>query len=308
MSDLLFIGNPEAGKGRTLRAWPHLAETLTAAGISYEIRWSDRKDHARELACQAMSENPGLIVGIGGDGTAHQVVNGMVDSGIHDGKTAFTMFPLGTGNDWARYWKIPHEANDWVDMIKRRKVHDHDLGLIVYKDDQGREKQQVFHNVAGAAYDAYVVDFIEGRKKKMSAGGLQYLWFIFRCLFSYRLQSSRISWPGGQETDRFYTINIGICPYSGGGLHLVPHAHPQSGMLALTAVRPVSKLQVFLLSHLFYSGKIIRHPKVIHFATESLLLEAGPGEVIKIEAEGELLGNFPARLSVIKKGLKICAP
>lgn len=308
MNDLLFIGNPEAGKGRTLRAWPHLSETLKAAGISHEIRWSDRKDHARELACQAMSEGPGLIVGFGGDGTTHQVVNGMVDSGIHNGNTAFTTFPVGTGNDWARYWKIPHKGHDWVEMVKRRNIHDHDLGLIVYTDDQGQEQQQVFNNVAGAAYDAYVVDYIESRKKKMSAGGLQYLWFIFRCLFSYRLQSSRISWPGGRETDRFYTINIGLCPYSGGGLHLVPHAHPQSGVLAVTAVRPVSKLQVFLLSPLFYSGKIIRHHRVIHFSTESLVLEAGSGEIIKIEAEGELLGNFPARISVIKKGLKICAP
>ncbi|HNT22037.1 MAG TPA: diacylglycerol kinase family lipid kinase [Saprospiraceae bacterium] len=307
MGPLVFIGNPEAGKGRTLRAWPRLAEILKSAGIPHEIRWSARKDHARELACQAMKEQPGLIVGFGGDGTAHQVVNGMVDSGIQN-KTAFTMFPVGTGNDWARYWKIPFKIHEWVEMIKQGNTHEHDLGLIVYTDEQGQEKKQVFNNVAGAAYDAYVVDFIENRKKKMSAGGIQYLWFIFRCLFSYRLQNSRISWPGGREADRFYTINIGICPYSGGGLHLVPHAHPQSGALAVTAVRPVSKLQVFLLSPLFYSGKIIRHPRVLHFNTESLILEAGPGEIIKIEAEGELLGNFPARISVIKKGLKICAP
>jgi len=309
MPSLIIIGNPAAGKGKTLKQWPVIEAALKMKGWPFDIRWTQAKGQARSLASQALSENPDMIVSFGGDGTAHEVINGMMDQKSNRDNVLFTVFPIGTGNDWARYWKIPNDLDSWVTMIERAKAYDHDLGQIEFTDPQGRPQIQVFNNVAGAAYDAYVADYIESKKKKMSAGGLQYLWFIFRCLFSYKLQPSRLTWPGGREEDRFYTINIGICPYSGGGLHLVPHANPHQGLLAVTAVRPLPKWKVILLTPLFYNGKLIRHPKVLHFSTEELVLEPGdPIDNVKFEAEGEYLGNLPVRLTVLKKAIKICAP
>lgn len=309
MPSLIIIGNPAAGRGKSLTRWPKLEAALKEKGWTFDVRWTNAKGHARILACQAVTEKPDLIVSLGGDGTAHEVINGMMDNKLNLGRTMFTAYPIGTGNDWARYWKIPNNLERWIRMVDRAKGYDHDLGQIELLDQPQGGSLHVFNNVAGAAYDAYVADFIESKQKKMSAGGLQYLWFIFRCLFAYKLQPSRMTWPGGQEADRFYTINIGICPYSGGGLHLVPHAHPTQSLLAVTAVRPLPKWKVLLLTPLFYNGRLIHHSRVLHFKTEELLLEPGdPVDKVKIEAEGEYLGNLPARLTVLKKAIKICAP
>lgn len=309
MLSLIIIGNPTAGRGKTIKHWPKLENALRYKGWTYDIRWTAAKGEARALARQAVSENPDIIVSFGGDGTAHEVINGIKDYNQTGSKTVFTVYPIGTGNDWARYWKIPNELSSWINMVERFNVYDHDLGRIELLDPKGKPAVHVFNNVAGAAYDAYVADFIESRQKKMKWGGLQYLWFIFRCLFSYKLQPSRLTWPGGKAEDHFYTINIGMCPYSGGGLHLVPHAKPDQGLMAVTAVRPIPRWRVILLTPLFYSGTLLRHPKVLHFKTSDLLLEPGsPDDNVKLEAEGEYLGNLPARLTVLIKALKICAP
>lgn len=309
MPFLIFIANPSAGKGKTLKLWPKLEAALKNKGWKFEILWTTVKGQGRLLAAQAMTHQPDIIVSLGGDGTAHEVINGIMDHKATMGNIHFTAYPIGTGNDWAKYWKIPHQPEAWIKMIEQAKSYEHDLGQIELLGPQNQPAFHVFNNVAGAAYDAYVADYIESKQKKMSGGGIQYLWFIFRCLFSYRLQPSRLTWPGGKEEDRFYTINIGICPYSGGGLHLVPHAHPGQGLLAVTAVRPIPKWKVIQLTPLFYSGTILRHPRVLHFKTEELLME--PGDVmdnVKIEAEGEYLGNLPAHLTVLKKAIKIYAP
>ena len=309
MPYLIIIGNPAAGRGKTIRFWPKREAALRNKGWTFDIRWTREKGDARIIAAQAVSENPDLIVSYGGDGTAHEVINDIMDNKQVAPKVVFTVYPIGTGNDWARYWKIPKNLTSWMDMVDQGKIYDHDLGQIELLNPQGRPHLHVFNNVAGAAYDAYVADYIESKKKKMTWGGFQYLWFIFRCLFSYQLQPSRLTWPGGKEADHFYTINIGICPFSGGGLHLVPHANPTQGMLAVTAVRPIPRWKVILLTPLFYSGTILRHPKVLHFKTPDLLMEPGsPEENVKLEAEGEYLGNLPARLTVLLKALKICAP
>lgn len=139
-------------------------------------------------------------------------------------------------------------------------------------------------------------------------GGMQYLYFIFRCLFGYSLQESMIHIKGKKLKDKFYTINVGICPYSGGGLQIVPQADPTDGLLAFTAVRPVNKFQVIWLSRHFYSGKLLKSEHIIHDSVTHLEVTPGMNEKIKLEADGEYLGNLPASFSVLPKALKICAP
>jgi diacylglycerol kinase (ATP) len=307
--NLIFIGNPQAGKGKAIAIWTDLEKSLKKKNYLYSIYWAASKDQLEDLVKQAITLKPDFIISLGGDGSAHYVIQYFYKVRLLSPETLFTLFPIGTGNDWSRYWKIPHQIDPWIQMITSHKSYNHDLGQVEFTGDDGFQKTAYFNNVAGMAYDAYIADYIESKKKKMKVGGIQYLYFIFRCLFGYRLQASRIIWPGGDEKDKFYTINIGICPYSGGGIQIVPHAVPDDGLLAVTAVKPLNKLQVLLISWHFYSGKLHKHRKAIAFQTKEILVEPqDEQEIIKLEAEGEYLGKLPARFTVIPWAFKICAP
>lgn len=309
LPSLFFVANRSASHGQAESYWNGLEQSLKRKEWPYAIAWTTSKNDTPGIVRNAMEQKPDIIISFGGDGTAHTMIQSVYTFRSLSPNTLFTVFPVGTGNDWVRYWKIPHKIEPWLDMIKVHRAYDHDLGQVEYTSDAGNLKTEYFNNVAGMAYDAYVADYIESKKKKMSVGGIQYLYFIFRCLFGYKLQASQLQWNGGDSKDKFYTINVGICPYSGGGIQIVPHAVPDDGLLAVTAVRPLNKFQVLLMSRHFYSGKLNKHKKAISFQTEELYVRpVETNEIIKLEAEGEYLGRLPARFNIIKRALKICAP
>ncbi|MEP7323786.1 MAG: diacylglycerol kinase family protein [Saprospiraceae bacterium] len=307
--NLIFIGNPQAGKSKAIGIWVDLEKALKKINCICSMTWASSKDELEDLVKRSLSLKPDIIISLGGDGSAHHIMQYFYKYRKLSPDTLFTLFPIGTGNDWARYWKIPHKVEPWLHMINAFKSYSHDLGQVEYTGEDGLQKTAYFNNVAGMAYDAYIADYIESKKKKMKVGGIQYLYFIFRCLFGYQLQASRLIWQGGDVKDKFYTINVGICPYSGGGIQIVPHAIPDDGLLAVTAIRPLNKIQVLLISRHFYSGKLDKHKKALAFQTSEILVEPqDEKEIIKLEAEGEYLGKLPARFTIIKHAFKICAP
>lgn len=308
MLKLFIIANPTSCNGKARKIWPALELALKQRNWNYTFRWTEYQGHSRKLIDDALSSNIDMIVAMGGDGTVHEIIDEYYKK-FSNIKIPITALPLGTGNDWARYWNIPRDISQWIEMIARGKLYDHDLGRVEYFNLYGNKEYSVFNNVAGMAYDAFVANYVESKKKKSKVNAIVYLFYIFRCLFMYRLQKSKITSETRLLEDKFYTINVGLCPFSGGGLQIVPHARPNIGSLAVTIVKPLTKIGVLLFSKEFYSGKMHLHKKSISFHTELLTVSpSDQNETILLEAEGEMLGKLPATFTIIKKAIKICAP
>ncbi|MBK7871661.1 MAG: hypothetical protein IPJ74_13780 [Saprospiraceae bacterium] len=160
-------------------------------------------------------------------------------------------------------------------------------------------------NVAGMAYDAFVARFAE-RYKKWVAHKILYLLMVIRCLFLYRLPKAKVIFDEQSDEDFYYTINVGIARYSGGGMQLVPHADPTDGLLALMLARRLTKLGVLLNTYRFYNGTLHRHPKIDIFQTKHIKVTSD--EFIGLEADGEWLGTTPVKFSVLPQALKILIP
>ena len=173
--------------------------------------------------------------------------------------------------------------------------------------ENGDIEERYFVNVAGLAYDAFIA------KKKGEAAPkflttLYYLWQVVACLSQYKLRKATIQFGNNVVTNRFYTINIGICRYSGGGMQFVPHADPQSGKLALTIAGTVSKIAVLLhVPHIFL-GKLHRHPEVNIYKTEEIAIEAAEEEPTLVEADGEFLGETPVKCKIVKGAFRVLVP
>jgi diacylglycerol kinase family enzyme len=110
---------------------------------------------------------------------------------------------------------------------------------------------------------------------------------------------------GRKVEDEFYTINVGLCRYSGGGMQLVPHAIPDDGLLALTFARKLPKLEVLLQSGRFYKGTLLEHPRIEGYQTDHVRVEAADDEPCLVEADGEFLGQTPVEFSIIPAALKL---
>ena len=304
-----FVVNPVAGNRKGQHAWPLMTEKLQAAGLTFDYRLTERPGHATEIVREAIAAGWRNFVAVGGDGTGNEVANGLLSQeAVGADRLLFTLLPIGTGNDWVRQNGIPSDPHAWLQFFLHGRSAWQDVGWVQYCASEGKGSyRRFFINVMGMGYDGFVARAAAAEGGKM-ANKLSYLLLVFRCMFSYRTPTMHIRFDGQQMRGRSYAVLAGINRYSGGGFQLVPHARPDDGWLALTIARRLSKLEVLLLSPLFYTGWIGWHPSISLYQVKGMAVEALNGEELLVEADGEFLGNAPARLGIVPGALQIWVP
>ncbi len=297
-----IIANPAAGNGAVGRKWPGIERVLQELQFSYTIKFTEHRGHAVRLVEDAVLKGHRHILGLGGDGTNHELINGILrQTVVPPADITYALLPIGTGNDWARTYGISRDPRARLLRLLNPETVLQDAGKVVYQS-AGKTEERYFGNVAGMAYDAFIAQKLD-RHRFVSR--LQYLLMVGQYLFAYRLLPARLLFDGRTVEDFFYTINIGICRYSGGGMQLVPHAVPDDGLLALTFARRLPKWEVLLQTRRFYNGTLLRHPRVEGVQTSRLRVEQiGPAPTL-LEADGEFLGETPAEFIIVEKALRI---
>ncbi len=298
------IANPVAGRGKALRARKRIEKALRAAGLPFEWHTTQAPGHAISLVSQAISVGYRRFIAIGGDGTGHEVINGMMSqSDLPASELYFSLLPIGTGNDWQRCYSLPRRLNIWVKRLRHGQARWQDIGRIHYWHN-GQLQMRYFFNVVGLAYGGYVGK-VAASRRWTSFNKAMYLWLVLRCLFEYTLPEAQITFGKNQVQGKVYTIHVGICPWSGGGIRMVPQAQPNNGLLALTWVGAVSRWEVLRAIPLLYNGKIGTHPAVQTTQVQSVHIEPMNQSLIDVEADGEYLGKAPAYIDIIPRALQL---
>ena len=300
----LVIVNPRAGSGNTQENWPLLKSRLAELLPLAEFQISTAAGAATALVATAVNQGIRHIMAVGGDGMAHQVVNAIMQQPtVPSTAITFTLLPCGTGNDWIKSHGIPRAWPAWRTFFLNGKIHQQNLGQIDFTGTNRQAPRTVyFLNVAGLAYDAYVVRYLQDKHSLLPAR-LFYFWATFRCLFQYTPPWGSLVYNGKTVTQAFYTINVGIGRFSGGGMQFVPHASPDGPDLALTFVERVSRLAVITNSYRFYQGRIARYrAAVLAHTTQVVVLPQGEDKIL-IEADGEFLGESPVRITLVPGAL-----
>ena len=297
----LIIINPWAGNGIVQQKWPALEIQLRKILPQLEIAISKQLKDVNRIVATAITQGIRHIIAVGGDGSAHQTVNAIMKQNlVASTDITFAILPLGTGNDWIKTHQIPKAWLAWKTMFIKGTVHWQNVGLIQYHRRNQLQKTY-FINVAGLAYDAFVVKEAEG-KSSFLRGRFYYLWLGLSCLPKYTTQKATLVYDKKEVSQRFYTINIGIGQYSGGGMQLVPHADPQSDDFALTYVGHLSRLGVILNSYRFYKGRIATFKRATLVKAQKITIQSN--ENMLIEADGEYLGKCPVSIELLTDKLK----
>lgn len=297
-----IIANPVAHNGAMEREWPQIEQLLQELGFSYNVQFTERRGHAAQLVENAVLKGGRYILGIGGDGTNHEIVNGIFAQKFAAPEDiTYALLPYGTGNDWARQYAIPHNPRLRLERLLRLKTVQQDIGLVHFMRD-GKPDFRYFVNVAGMAYDGFI-----GKKliEKPAKNKTEYLMFVAKYLMEYQLAKARIRFDGQTAEDFFYTINVGLCRFSGGGMQLVPQAVPDDGLFALTFARKLSKLEVLLQTPRFYNGSILKHSKIEGHQVKSVQVDHVGDTPSLLEADGEFLGETPVEFVLLEKALRV---
>lgn len=300
------IANPVAGGGRVRRRWRVLSAWLKSFLGESVLALTDRPGHATDMAIQAVADGWRNILAVGGDGTCHEVVNGLFrQRTVAPGAVTLALYPVGTGNDWIRTQGIPRRRKAWQRMFRQGYSRLQDVGQVRYTDEAGRPAERYFLNVAGMAFDAFVVRQIRQERRWTAAF---YLLLILRHLMAFRAVEGVIHFDGQERRNRFVTIEAGIGRFAGGGLQLLPHAEPADGRLALMFAYDTSKFDILLNLYRFFDGSIGRHPRVELHQVESLRVAPAGNGIILLEADGEFLGSTPAEFHILPQTLRVLVP
>jgi diacylglycerol kinase (ATP) len=294
------IVNPAAGAGKTAKKWPQIMVLLKSLGLDFEYDVTEAPGHAIELAKSAVEKGYELLVSVGGDGTIHEIVNGLHEAG-GNANVAVGIVNTGTGADYIRTIGVPRRYKEACQCLLSPSRRTVDLGVVEYTKG-GQRKKRLFVNFAGIGFDAEVV---KATTEKFKALGdmPSYLMGLFSTLMSYENRDVSIIVDGEHGERRICTIMLNNGRYGGGGMLPAPNADPSDGFFDLVIIDDITKPDLIMSIPRIYRGTHLTHPKVTLMRAREV--EIIPTLTSAVQADGELLGEAPARFSVLPAALNV---
>ncbi len=297
-----IIINPKAGNSKIKPRIKELKSLLKTYNLKYELAYTDYKFHAKSICVDAINSGYRKIMAIGGDGTNHEVINGIMSQDVVDStEVIFFGLPNGTGNDWGKHHGLPKSWEERFQLLNNPTYKYQDIGIADYYNNETKESR-FFNSIAGMAYDAYVVKSLEEKGRKSNS--IAYLISVFKLLFKYKKNNVEIKFNDKTIHTPVYTVNLGICKYTGGGMSLTPHAISNDGLLALTIAKNLSKWKVIKNTYRFYNESILSLPEIEGHQVKTLEIQSTNDDKLHIELDGEYVGIGPIKFSIIQNALK----
>lgn len=302
------VVNPAAGGGRLLAAWPQLKAMLEARLGRLDVLQTRAPGEGRALAAQLVRQGATLVIAAGGDGTANEVVDGMLAAG---GGPALGVISVGTGRDFIRTLGGSAEFGAAVEAIGSGRVRRIDAGRVSYRTDDGHREQRHFLNVASLGVSGPTVRAVNASKQgRQVHGKAAFYYHTLMELLKYRPQHIRVRFEDG-ETIEVSTALVAIAngKFFGSGMMIAPDAAIDDGLFDVLVYRAEGKLRMILDFNLIYRGAHVLLPRVTIKRCRWVEIEplGGAANEAIIEIDGESPGRIPARFEVLPGALTLRA-
>jgi YegS/Rv2252/BmrU family lipid kinase len=278
-----LITNPNADLGNAWRLASDLRPIVEEFGGA---DWTGTvyPTHAIEIAQQAAESGYDLVIAVGGDGTVHEVINGLMQ--VPAGKRPkLGIVPMGSGNDFAHNIGVPNKPELAMQQALTGQPHPIDIGLI--RDGHGR--QEYWNNTLGIGFDATVN--IRSRKVPLLHGFLMYFVAVLQTIVlnhnapRFQVKTDQESWEKEQ-------LMIVLCngPREGGGFAVSPKAQLDDGWFNYVAIDRVSRAMMFRLVPEVMKGTHGRFSVVSMGKFHKLSLKSD--RPLNIHTDGEIYAGF----------------
>jgi diacylglycerol kinase (ATP) len=288
----LVIVNPAAGRGRAQRLWPSAAEALRAAGVAFDVVMTQAPGEAATIA-ESRASDYGALIAAGGDGTVHEVANGLLRAAADAEITALGVLPLGSGDDFAKLMppeaRVGGRARDWqqaVAAISRGATRRFDAGHIEAVCADGAARQCYFANgmdagfgAQGAAHAAAMPKWVKGRAAYFGA--------LAKTLVAYPRLHLRLTLDDAPPETCDATIAAvmnGRC--FGGSFWVCPEARADDGLLDVMLAQALGRGAILGLVPRVMRGTHTAHRYVRMLRARRVVLESD--DAMALEADGEL--------------------
>lgn len=303
-SSWIVIVNPKAGSGRGLKDWPVISNQMYNSKLDFTCIFTEHKYHAVELTVKAVNDGYRNIVAVGGDGTIHEVVNGIfIQKCVATTDISLAVIPTGTGNDWIRMFGISKTYSEAVRSLVEKRTVLQDVAKVRFYETLVNHTRYMA-NVAGVGYDAVVNLAYNNLKDNGKYGKWLYLRSSLRKFLGYRSKKFRILVDGSEfYYGMVFSGAVGIGKYNGGGMKQTPYAVFDDGLMDLTVIKKMSKYKIIRNFKSLFTGNIYDVKEVLHAQAKSIEIISEPPT--RIEIDGEAVGASPLSFELVPHGIRV---
>lgn len=309
--------NVYAASKQAVKRWTKAEKRLKDRGVVYHGNRTGRSGNAMEITFDACMAGYRKFVAVGGDGTIHDVLNGIaafVDwatengSNIHLSEFTLGAIPVGSGNDWIKSIAVPKDVADAVDVLMDGTLKRQDVVRVSLIDHQQRELSRTYMaNIGGIGIDARVCEKVNALKKKGKRGRILYVTSLIESIMERKPKMAKVICDGKTVFDgAYFSMAFGVGKYSGGGMRQTPEAVLDDGLLDMTIIPELPMRRIAREAPRLFTGSFLKVPELVTSKSKTItVLPYGSAELEPVEVDGEVVGRGSVQFQVLDGQINI---
>ena len=300
-----LIVNPRSAAGRTGRHFDRIARAVRAAIGDLECAFTKARGDGSRLAREAVRSGGKLVVAVGGDGTASEVVDGIALQTPRDPDALFGFIPRGTGGDLRRTLGLPQDLDAAARVLASRSALVCDLGRVEFVGTGGAPEVRHFVNVAGCGIDGVVAGEVN-RGFRLGGGKLSFMIASAKALLGWSDQRVRWRADGGAWREQAITA-LSVCNgrFFGGGMKVAPDASIDDGLFDVVVWSGLGIADFVTKRSMLYDGTHVKLPNTTVLRARTVEAEPLEERPVLLDVDGEQPGRLPARFTIIPRALRV---
>nr|MBN1228126.1 diacylglycerol kinase family lipid kinase [Anaerolineae bacterium] len=306
MTRILFILNPLADHGhaadqenRLKRATQDAIESSEKSASSYHLTWvrTEAPGHATDLAQNAANNGHEVVVAVGGDGTVHEVVNGLM--GIPaDSRPQMGIIPAGSGNDFAHNLGLPNDPSEAIRCVLSNTTRKVDIGTI--RDGSGR--QEYWDNTVGIGFSGLVN--IATRKHLKLRGFMIYFVSVLETILFHPPALQAVFRIDERSPFEQPISMLSVCngPREGGGFPVAPNAIMDDGLITYMIMKKLGRLGMLRFLPVVMNAKHLKHTRFFSESTASTI-QITTGSPMAVHTDGEIYSRTDDGITELQFGI-----
>ena len=300
-----LIVNPRSAAGRSGRHFDRIARAVRAAIGDFECAFTQARGDGSRLAREAVRSGGKLVVAVGGDGTASEVVDGIALQTPRDPDALFGFIPRGTGGDLRRTLGLPQDLDAAARVLASRSALVCDLGRVEFVGSGGAPEVRHFVNVAGFGIDGVVAGEVN-RGFRLGGGKLSFMIASAKALLGWSDQRVRWRADGGAWREQAITA-LSVCNgrFFGGGMKVAPDASIDDGLFDVVVWSGLGIADFVTKRSMLYDGTHVKLPNTRILRARSVEAEPLDEAPVLLDVDGEQPGRLPARFTILPGALRV---
>lgn len=310
----LVIVNPSSANGATGRNWARTASDLREHFGAFQVVFTKAHGDGREIAKREALNGRSFLIACGGDGTLSEVANGILEAGTN---TELGVLPSGTGGDFRRTLEMPTRVAEAAKILREGQTKRIDVGRVEYLNHEGANETRYFLNVASFGLAGAVIENLKNDSSvsvpfissitRALGGKVAYAAAAAQAAMTMKRPMVRLCVDDKAATNLTVTnLCIANARFFGGGMKIAPDALLDDGKFDVVSIGDLSALEIFTNGYKLYLGKHLSMQQVAHIRAARIVAQPfNESEIIKLEADGELIGHLPATFEILPKALRV---